>query len=181
MKAAAHPRSRGENEVGHVRRTVLHGSSPLTRGKRGQVVASAHMCGLIPAHAGKTGDCRAYPACSTAHPRSRGENERSRFLTWAGPGSSPLTRGKPVRMAFKAAPGRLIPAHAGKTCSARFNPSLAAAHPRSRGENSPIPLALNVRMGSSPLTRGKPAIARTHLKRLGLIPAHAGKTLPAGQ
>ena len=54
MQAAAHPRSRGENQCLRVSFPQKQGSSPLTRGK----LASAHerhvMGGLIPAHAGKT-------------------------------------------------------------------------------------------------------------------------------
>ena len=54
VKAAAHPRSRGEN----VRRAVLCdgcvGSSPLTRGKPDGLQAAVTVERLIPAHAGKT-------------------------------------------------------------------------------------------------------------------------------
>ena len=52
------------------------------------------------------------------------------------------------------------------------------AHPRSRGENETFTDAASAQRGSSPLTRGKPrAVVRPSLG-LGLIPAHAGKTLP---
>ena len=52
----------------------------------------------------------------------------------------------------------------------------SGAHPRSRGENAvtvadPLP-----RRGSSPLTRGKRRTGLPEGRRLGLIPAHAGKT-----
>ena len=50
----AHPRSRGENPPRRHRSRPLRGSSPLTRGKRGQVKRSLEATGLIPAHAGKT-------------------------------------------------------------------------------------------------------------------------------
>ena len=70
-------------------------------------------------------------------------------------GSSPLTRGKPVR----EIPGRrvlgLIPTHAGKTsCSSPSRPS-TRAHPRSRGENLKCGCLAVAVFGSSPLTRGK--------------------------
>ena len=90
----AHPRSRGENPMTREYLGAADGSSPLTRGKLIPVFPSATAPGLIPAHAGKTGVCRAYPACSTAHPRSRGENVRTRRTDWHAAGSSPLTRGK---------------------------------------------------------------------------------------
>ena len=50
------------------------------------------------------------------------------------------------------------------------------AHPRSRGENSDPEGRLSISTGSSPLTRGKPALGRLASVPSGLIPAHAGKT-----
>ena len=52
---AAHPRSRGENVDGDEVVVFEGGSSPLTRGKHGEVGVLAGGLGLIPAHAGKTG------------------------------------------------------------------------------------------------------------------------------
>mgnify|MGYP001693758473 CR=1 FL=1 len=51
----AHPRSRGENAKARGYRTMCMGSSPLTRGKRTRYTTVPSRCGLIPAHAGKTG------------------------------------------------------------------------------------------------------------------------------
>ena len=76
---------------------------------------------------------------------------------------------------------RLIPAHAGKTKLSKFELSLPKAHPRSRGENylcAALPAALR---GSSPLTRGKLSSIGGCIRRVGLIPAHAGKTSPTRQ
>ena len=70
-------------------------------------------------------------------------------------GSSPLTRGKLRRWAGTRARGRLIPAHAGKTESARIKGKKLGAHPRSRGENIRHRLVVWENEGSSPLTRGK--------------------------
>ena len=152
----AHPRSRGEN--------LARGHPP------------DHEQGLIPAHAGKTRP----PACQVqgwaAHPRSRGEN------TYAGEdrnlalGSSPLTRGKLQRPTVTREGTRLIPAHAGKTGGVAAHCLAREAHPRSRGENPRRPVARGVGEGSSPLTRGKPRCGPARPLRLGLIPAHAGKT-----
>ena len=52
----------------------------------------------------------------------------------------------------------LIPAHAGKTRRATKREARSRAHPRSRGENSTRALACATPPGSSPLTRGKPAL-----------------------
>ena len=91
-------------------------------------------------------------------------------------GSSPLTRGKRPQRDQKLRRWRLIPAHAGKTRSRCIRGGLRAAHPRSRGENHVHYLCLALIPGSSPLTRGKPCQDRRDRQRLGLIPAHAGKT-----
>ena len=131
----AHPRSRGEN---YVISSVLHkgtGSSPLTRGKR---VGQVRPEGLW-----------------VAHPRSRGENHLAALTGRRNIGSSPLTRGKPPADRRDRRRGRLIPAHAGKTCCGFCPGSGMPAHPRSRGENAAIVAAVADYEGSSPLTRGK--------------------------
>ena len=91
-------------------------------------------------------------------------------------GSSPLTRGKRSRQHRSLFMARLIPAHAGKTHSPDGLASLTRAHPRSRGEKSPLHLTPSEVQGSSPLTRGKLAGAQRRGHRERLIPAHAGKT-----
>ena len=50
------------------------------------------------------------------------------------------------------------------------------AHPHSRGENRISNDSGSVRAGSSPLTRGKPALRGLRPASVGLIPTHAGKT-----
>ena len=53
---------------------------------------------------------------------------------------------------------------------------VAGAHPRSRGENVARVRAGVKEGGSSPLTRGKRHLQGRRIYRVGLIPAHAGKT-----
>ena len=115
----AHPRSRGENGTRVRRPHAEAGSSPLTRGKRARLSAGLTGSGLIPAHAGKT--TRPTPSQSKpgAHPRSRGENERTDPARTPKPGSSPLTRGKPLKKKHNRTTNGLIPAHAGKTEAGR--------------------------------------------------------------
>ena len=152
----AHPRSGGENVVLVQIPHDHSGSSPLTRGKLELGPQPDDVPGLIPAHAGKTrqsGPARMWPG---AHPRSRGENTRSRSHTASVIGSSPLTRGKPHLLALAIA--------------------AFLAHPRSRGENTLDGLIVDKATGSSPLTRGKLRRARGLRSRVRLIPAHAGKT-----
>ena len=131
----AHPRSRGENALSWTEDERANGSSPLTRGKRTTMVASALEGGLIPAHAGKTYFISAPPRRAWAHPRSRGENFS--FFGFLSPvsGSSPLTRGKLVSVLAARDDAGLIPAHAGKTRRGFPRGVSRGAHPRSRGEN----------------------------------------------
>ena len=70
----AHPRSRGENRARQRRGQPMTGSSPLTRGKRGDGHYPRFPSRLIPAHAGKTSSTMGRHAREGAHPRSRGEN-----------------------------------------------------------------------------------------------------------
>ena len=153
----AHPRSRGENTRKSVHGSITAGSSPLTRGKPPQ----------------RRSRCPA----RWAHPRSRGENTPSRSLSGSRLGSSPLTRGKLDDLLGERPNGGLIPAHAGKTApKARDSPSMRA-HPRSRGENWGGLVNNDNTVGSSPLTRGKQPARFASWRAVGLIPAHAGKTL----
>ena len=153
---AAHPRSRGENSWRVDFRFFGTGSSPLTRGKPGGPLGGAGGRRLIPAHAGKTPRGRRYAGPHEAHPRSRGENPSQAGSIRCGPGSSPLTRGKRIVILPRLPSARLIPAHAGKTEGWRQDRAPATAHPRSRGENNPRRHHCRPRVGSSPLTRGKP-------------------------
>ena len=155
----------------------FHGSSPLTRGKRGVADHGWYLLRLIPAHAGKTSSTACPRRRSPAHPRSRGENSGAASNACVFGGSSPLTRGKrSVREDERAMTG-LIPAHAGKTAMLSRVSRARRAHPRSRGENQERTKTMALNNGSSPLTRGKlerPAHPGSHA---GLIPAHAGKTV----
>ena len=134
--------------------------------------------GLIPAHAGKTASSPPLAWRPAAHPRSRGENVVRENLCRNPSGSSPLTRGKPVRVGHAYWWSGLIPAHAGKTSSLTDRQTPRPAHPRSRGENVATEAATSTSTGSSPLTRGKPFLDLVPAEAAGLIPAHAGKTRP---
>ena len=172
----AHPRSRGENCSRANSASAFAGSSPLTRGKHSRRRGQLLDCGLIPAHAGKTSGRSTSGELIWAHTRSRGENCAAPQTRSPNSGSSPLTRGKQDGRPVCVAPHGLIPAHAGKTSRCVTSNMLAAAHPRSRGENL-VHFAGDVReCGSSPLTRGKRiSLSQTRCKKR-LIPAHAGKT-----
>ena len=171
----AHPRSRGENDPGGLRPRGIGGSSPLTRGKHFVDGNGSIRARLIPAHAGKTRKVLPGTTGTMAHPRSRGENVRLPPSIATASGSSPLTRGKQGVVGTIASDVRLIPAHAGKTAVLPPPISTQTAHPRSRGENPASPGQDDGTIGSSPLTRGKPAATLGELGGVRLIPAHAGK------
>ena len=174
----AHPRSRGENVIGTFVAGFRAGSSPLTRGKRLCCADDRLDLGLIPAHAGKTSLTSPTSWQGWAHPRSRGENEGQGHCLVRRRGSSPLTRGKQPSWTSTSCCWGLIPAHAGKTSSASTCSTNPGAHPRSRGENSYPRRRSGQAGGSSPLTRGKHRQSSHRCRGRGLIPAHAGKTLP---
>ena len=131
---------------------------------------------LIPAHAGKTDLVKSYNLDNSAHPRSRGENRVAVYEVTQTGGSSPLTRGKPLIPTVMQLSSGLIPAHAGKTAGIVFAWGFAAAHPRSRGENTSCIRVWGCIHGSSPLTRGKHGRRTERDGDWRLIPAHAGKT-----
>ena len=172
----AHPHSRGQNSCGHGSDPTLWGSSPLTRGKRQVERRHEGMAGLIPTHAGKTSHVVRGDVHAGDHPRSRGENLAHVQRYADNLGSSPLTRGKPVRVDGDRAVLRIIPAHAGKTPPESHPSRSPRDHPRSRGENVALAEGVGPAMGSSPLTRGKRRGQLFPLGERGLIPAHAGKT-----
>ena len=174
---AAHPRSRGENALCCAGVGEYPGSSPLTRGKHVQESRGLAPSRLIPAHAGKTGSLLRCAGRDSAHPRSRGENERVQNCHRPFTGSSPLTRGKLQAIVPIIASVRLIPAHAGKTTLTVLSATSRKAHPRSRGENSVADTEIATHRGSSPLTRGKLPGENDSRAWAGLIPAHAGKTI----
>ena len=174
----AHPRSRGENPRSCSWAGRGMGSSPLTRGKQPIRRRGERLLGLIPAHAGKTSVLSCLVVAMRAHPRSRGENFGAGDVGARAAGSSPLTRGKLGDLEDVHTRVRLIPAHAGKTRGAWTSGSSAPAHPRSRGENGMDTQGNGAALGSSPLTRGKRRMGHESIQMTGLIPAHAGKTLP---
>ena len=158
--AGDHPRSRGENDSQRAALDGPRGSSPLTRGKLNCTKNCFCICGIIPAHAGKTPGPAARSGSDRDHPRSRGENHLR------GRGSQPGAG--------------IIPAHAGKTIASVPRSTAPGDHPRSRGENRSMACAFSASSGSSPLTRGKLILLTRFSVFIGIIPAHAGKTHPWG-
>ena len=123
-----------------------------------------------------------YAGCrrSRAHPRSHGENPFDTETEIVPGGSSPLTRGNIDLWAQIYLLDGSSPLTRGKPHSQTRSRLGQRAHPRSRGENGKLIRQMSKFEGSSPLTRGKRVYQADERQRPGLIPAHAGKTVPSG-
>ena len=115
MCAAAHPRSRGEHWLVHLRVVVSCGSSPLARGTHEYNPRYVSHIRLIPARAGNTAFVSMSRLITSAHPRSRGEHLVGSSSVGLGCGSSPLARGTHAKYDVATCNHRLIPARAGNT------------------------------------------------------------------
>ena len=136
---AVHPRSRGEHLDGLSGPQKHIGSSPLSRGTPNLAVVKVLSHRFIPALAGNT-HASSFACCSYAvHPRSRGEHDPGTPAGWPRPGSSPLSRGTRHERRLFRHRERFIPALAGNTQVLLKLTTLAAVHPRSRGEHISFP------------------------------------------
>ena len=176
FQLTAHPRACGENASDATDKFQNTGSSPRMRGKRSCSSRTENVCGLIPAHAGKTSRRENHRITPAAHPRACGENPALGNTITEDAGSSPRMRGKPTRGMMPSMVTGLIPAHAGKTRARTDLPLAPWAHPRACGENRNWSRIISRKSGSSPRMRGKPRETLLHVCGQGLIPAHAGKT-----
>ena len=116
-------------------------------------------------------------SCGGDHPRTRGVYRRYTVRQGSAQGSSPHTRGLPVRLGRGRPGGRIIPAHAGFTGSPSPPRSGAPDHPRTRGVYC-VPLRHPLcKRGSSPHTRGLLSGCVLSCGAPRIIPAHAGFTV----
>ena len=134
-----HPRACGE----HHRLTIFPhrtlGSSPRMRGTRCLRMSLRSIRGIIPAHAGNTHGIGGLRPYRRDHPRACGEHHRDAFGVDDAQGSSPRMRGTPFIGSREFAKERIIPAHAGNTCSRPGPQSCIGDHPR-RMRGTPTPL-----------------------------------------
>ena len=110
---AVHPRIRGERAINRAVVKTLRGSSPHTRGTHSCSGKLARCSRFIPAYAGNACLISVMGACTSVHPRIRGERTPMRQPTPSAAGSSPHTRGTPAKDDVQAAMERFIPAYAG--------------------------------------------------------------------
>ncbi len=176
LRAAAHPRMRGEHLNQDRVPAIVGGSSPHARGALREDGDGRRGTGLIPACAGSTGLAAGTIPRNRAHPRMRGEHLLAAMRSDQGFGSSPHARGAPEVQHSAARELGLIPACAGSTFTESARTVNDRAHPRMRGEHCHTRASISPAQGSSPHARG----ARDHrwrvYRRDRLIPACAGST-----
>ena len=147
------------------------------RGKRAGVLPLGLPVRIIPAHAGQT-ICRFCSLLSVPdHPRACGANMASKGKIDFQTGSSPRMRGKLGADAGSTELDRIIPAHAGQTCSRGAKARPTPDHPRACGANQYVDLISCLGHGSSPRMRGKLFCFLTSSILVRIIPAHAGQTV----
>ena len=132
--------------------------------------------GIIPALAGNTTSSWMRNSCGKDHPRSRGEYPMLYSEIPKASGSSPLSRGIPIKRPMTRGSRRIIPALAGNTREAHQLLWPLRDHPRSRGEYVWNSRQEDSRNGSSPLSRGIRPELRSRQTRRRIIPALAGNT-----
>ena len=150
-----HPRLRGENNLLHLRLSILVGSPPLARGKRSRAQLANLAIRITPACAGKTQYQSNFPFDHKDHPRLRGENIVTFLDIIVKIGSPPLARGKLMDIDTLGIVPRITPACAGKTACFNSWGNARKDHPRLRGENSAFSHCKKPDKGSPPLARGK--------------------------
>ena len=171
-----HPRRCGENRK-HIHVYILHmGSPPQVRGKPAERDPSAFFTRITPAGAGKTYLDMPDWAKAEDHPRRCGENSIFFELHFAGEGSPPQVRGKPIAAMISGSAPRITPAGAGKTSECRTDSGFDVDHPRRCGENALSTYRMSAEIGSPPQVRGKHSERTVNAKGFRITPAGAGKT-----
>ena len=172
----AHPRWRGADLLLESVVTKKLGSSPLARGGPQRDPRDVRSTGLIPAGAGRTSVRGPAAWSGRAHPRWRGADDPPAMRRRVATGSSPLARGGPACVQRLLDGQGLIPAGAGRTLTRRPSRVTNRAHPRWRGADDGLGIAMDCFLGSSPLARGGLCRRSQGGGQPGLIPAGAGRT-----
>ena len=147
------------------------------RGSRIVAPYFPHSEGIIPAHAGLTNLVGSTVSTSGDHPRACGAHSGVVRRSDSQKGSSPRMRGSPSSWRnISPSPG-IIPAHAGLTSSGCTAYRASRDHPRACGAHDTDTITNRPLQGSSPRMRGSLEEALRRVRKLGIIPAHAGLTL----
>ena len=153
-----HPRIRGEHGIVDFSITAGGGSSPHTRGALSPCRIHHAETRIIPAYAGSTSTPTGPAPRGQDHPRIRGEHLNSGAAHRVAQGSSPHTRGARPGRVHRPRSLRIIPAYAGSTPPRIPQAEGIRDHPRIRGEHKFSVTTWGWTWGSSPHTRGAPAM-----------------------
>ena len=134
---------------------------------------------ITPAHAGGRGGADMTQMPEKDHPRACGEKNTIHRKFVHKEGSPPRMRGKGERKRRNCYPLGITPAHAGKSILFSASMQLCWDHPRACGEKLSHSQISPVRMGSPPRMRGKDCDCILPYARMGITPAHAGKSVQA--
>ena len=115
LRAADHPRMRGEDLTAGPPPPFNCGSPPHARGRPYPLLTPYLPGGITPACAGKTTSSSPKAASTEDHPRMRGEDRTTPRDGEGWEGSPPHARGRLPRPARETMEGRITPACAGKT------------------------------------------------------------------
>ena len=151
------------------------GPSPRVRGSRRLLQGSLSGAGSIPACAGMDPVGASVANVSAVHPRVCGEARRASSTGWPISGPSPRVRGSRRHAEEAAAARGSIPACAGKPVYGVHARAGRRVHPRVCGEARRNPDGDLRHEGPSPRVRGSRSIGGRQQKRVGSIPACAGK------
>ena len=179
ISAAVHPRIRGERRAHERAAPWRFGSSPHTRGTRGQHHSASDGLRFIPAYAGNALGRIDQPEDGPVHPRIRGERHLELNMNNIELGSSPHTRGTRIDADRYRPNTRFIPAYAGNAPRMPRRPTRSPVHPRIRGERKTSDLCKQHPDGSSPHTRGTLHRNVRNLVGRRFIPAYAGNASSA--
>ena len=169
------------------------------RGTQGRQARPQAPVGIIPAHAGNTIRFRRCRSCPWDHPRACGEHAVGRHRRHLQAGIIPAHAGNTAnaladrwglrdhpracgehheRTGFLRSRHGIIPAHAGNTAGTDSVFTNARDHPRACGEHLAERPFESEQAGSSPRMRGTQSGGGYIDRLVGIIPAHAGNTVP---
>ena len=146
------------------------------RGKAETHLITRLALGITPAHAGKSDGVTVVGPVYSDHPRACGEKPQLQSSMVTVTGSPPRMRGKVCRQPTDQNNFGITPAHAGKRSGRTFFRRPTRDHPRACGEKAHIVCANDKFEGSPPRMRGKAFQKFSLTMRLGITPAHAGKS-----
>ncbi len=172
----AHPRTRGVDSARICRTTVAAGSSPHAGSRQRRREDPGLGGGLIPARGESTSARAGRTPATTAHPRTRGVDEKMSSSEVWPMGSSPHAGSRHAPPAHRHRADRLIPARGESTQTTRATPPHSTAHPRTRGVDPENICATRPHQGSSPHAGSRHVGRDRVLGPEGLIPARGEST-----